>query len=201
MKIGREIKETWTEIKQMEIDGSFQRKFSPGDYKSVDFGEDGLIRMRVAGYGKDCRADGYSIPVSWIARDVTAKRHKMHHKWFGEYSKCDLRKWLNGELYDRLPDDLKQIIIPTLKRQIAYTPEYDSYTDEVVDKLWIPSFGEVFEGGYPDLFSDDESRAMASWWWLRSASYNDGFINVYSDGGSSIGNSSTAGALALGFST
>ena len=59
MEIKREIKETWAEIKDMQIDGSFQRTFSPGDYKSVDFGEDGIIRMRVAGYGKDHKADGY----------------------------------------------------------------------------------------------------------------------------------------------
>ena len=125
----------------------------------------------------------------------------MHNDWFGEYSKSDLRKWLNDELYNRLPDDLKRIIVPVLKRQVAYDADWNCYTDEVVDKIWIPSFSEVFEGGYPDLFSDDESRSMASFWWCRSAYGNYDFYGVGSSGGNTNGYASTAGALALGFST
>ena len=198
MKFGKEITETWEELKSMIGDGSFS--YQPGDFKKVDLGEDGIIRMRLAGQEVDCDKDGFVIPTTWIAGDLTAKRHRMHNDWFGEYSKSDLRKWLNEVLFERLPDELKEIIVPTLKRQVAYDPNWNCYTDCVTDKLWIPSFAELFEGGYPDLFSDDESRAMGRPYWTRSACNNSSFSYVYSDGSSGNGGASGSGALALGFS-
>ena len=201
MKIGREIKETWAEIEELQLVGALMKAYAPGDYKLVDLGEDGVIRMRLAGLHRDVKADGEPVSATWIAGDLTAKRHRIHHDWFGEYSKSDLRKWLNDELYNRLPDDLKRIIIPVLKRQIAYDVDWNCYTDEVVDKIWIPSFSEVFEGGYPDLFSDDESRSMASFWWCRSASSGYYFYGVISSGYYSYNGASNSYPLALGFST
>ena len=125
----------------------------------------------------------------------------MHNDWFGEYSKSDLRKWLNEELYNRLPDELKRLIIPVKKRQVAYDADWNCYTDEVVDKIWIPSFSELFEGGYPDLFSDDESRAMGQFYWLRSADGGNSFGGVSSGGNSSSDGAGNSYPLALGFST
>ena len=201
MKIGREIKETWAEIEELQKNGALLSRCVPGDYKLVDFGEDGVIRMRLVGLHKDVREDGVPASATWIAGDLTAKRHQMHNDWFGEYSKSDLRKWLNDELYNRLPDDLKRIIVPVLKRQVAYDADWNCYTDEVVDKIWIPSFAELFEGGYPDLFTDDESRAMGAFYWLRSANGASYFYYVSSSGDFSYYNASYSRALALGFST
>ena len=201
MKIGREIKETWAEIEELQKNGALLSRCVPGDYKLVDFGEDGVIRMRFAGLHKDVREYGEPAYATWVAGDLTAKRHQMHNGWFGEYSKSDLRKWLNDELYNRLPDDLKRIIVPVLKRQVACDAGWNSYTDKVIDKIWIPSFAELFEGGYLDLFTDDESRAMGAFYWLRSASNTKGFNNVGSSGSSSSSSANNSGALALGFST
>lgn len=201
MKIGREIKETWAEIEELQKNGALLSRCAPGDYKLVDLGEDGVIRMRFAGLHKDVREYGEPAYATWVAGDLTAKRHQMHNDWFGEYSKSDLRKWLNDELYNRLPDDLKRIIVPVLKRQVAYDADWNCYTDEVVDKIWIPSFAELFEGGYPDLFTDDESRAMGAFYWLRSAYYTSGFYRVDSSGGGNYGYAFNSYPLALGFST
>ena len=201
MKIGREIKETWAEIEELQKNGALLSRCVPGDYKLVDFGEDGVIRMRFAGLDKDVMEYGEPAYATWVAGDLTAKRHQMHNDWFGEYSKSDLRKWLNDELYNRLPDDLKRIIVPVLKRQVAYDADWNCYTDEVVDKIWIPSFAELFEGGYPDLFTDDESRAMGAFWWLRSAYGNSYFYSVNSSGNGNYTGASSSYALALRFST
>lgn len=201
MKIGREIKETWAEIEELQKNGALLSRCVPGDYKLVDFGEDGVIRMRLAGLHKDVREDGEPAYATWVAGDLTAKRHPMHNDWFGEYSKSDLRKWLNDGLYNRLPDDLKRIIVPVLKRQVAYDADWNCYTDEVVDKIWIPSFAELFEGGYPDLFTDNESRAMGAFYWLRSARNDYNFIGVGSSGTGNGDGANGSYPLALGFST
>lgn len=201
MKIGREIKETWAEIKELQKAGALLSRCTPGDYKLVDFGEDGVIRMRLAGLHKDVREDGEPVYATWIAGNLTAKRHRMHNDWLGEYSKSDLRKWLNDELYNRLPEDLKSIIVPVLKRQVAYDADWNCYTDEVVDKIWIPSFSELFEGGYPELFSDDESRAMGQFYWTRSASSSNYFYGVISSGNINGTGAFASIPLPLGFST
>ena len=112
MKIGKEIKESWSDIENMQLDGALLRYCAPGDYKLVDFGEDGVIRMRLAGIHKDIASNDEPVYATWIAGDLTAKRHRMHNDWFGEYSKSDLRKWLNEKLYNRLSDELKRLIIP-----------------------------------------------------------------------------------------
>ena len=201
MKIGREIKETWAEIEELQFIGVLSRVYAPGDYKLADLGEDGVVRMRLVGLHRDVKADGEPVNATWIAGDLTAKRHQMHNDWFGEYGKSDLRKWLNDELYNRLPDDLKRIIVPVLKRQVAYDADWNCYTDEVVDKIWIPSFSELFEGGYPELFSDDESRAMGQFYWCRSAGNTSYFIGVNSSGYNSSTGAITSYPLPLGFST
>lgn len=201
MKIGKEIKESWSDIENMQLDGVLLQYCDPGDYKLVDFGEDGVIRMRLAGIHKDIASNDEPVYATWIAGGLTAKRHRMHNDWFGEYSKSDLRKWLNEELYNRLPDDLKRLIIPVKKRQVAYDADWNCYTDEVCDAIWIPSFSELFEGGYPDLFSDDESRAMGQFYWTRSADYNSDFYGVNSNGISNNYIAYNSYPLALGFST
>ena len=84
---------------------------------------------------------------------------------------------------------------------MAYDADWNCYTDEVVDKIWIPSFAELFEGGYPDLFTDDESRAMGAFYWLRSANNTNTFNGVNSSGNNYYYYAYNSYPLALGFST
>ena len=57
----------------------------------------------------------------------------------GGWRDCQLRKDCNGELLSLLPDDLAAMITPRRIVQKIRGREYES-----VDKLWIPSYTEVF---------------------------------------------------------
>lgn len=200
MKIGREIKESWSEIKELQAARVLQRVYNPGDYKLVDLGELGVIRMRFAGSQNDVNPNEEPVDATWIAADPTKKGLRWSHTPTGEYSKSDLRAWLNEALYTRLPEDLKEIIVPVVKRQVAYDPKYDCYTDEVCDVLWIPSFSELFDGGYPELFSNNESRALGQPYWTRSASGTCSVYKVNEHGAICYSETGFLNALILGFS-
>ena len=57
----------------------------------------------------------------------------------GGWRDCQLRKDCNGELLSLLPDDLAAMITPRRIVQKIRGREYES-----LDKLWIPSYTEVF---------------------------------------------------------
>lgn len=81
------------------------------------------------------------------------------------YKDSDLRGWLNGEFFDLLPDDFKEILA---------TASVPSGGEILEDKVFIPSeteyrgelrFGECEEGAQFELYKD---------WHNRIAGYPDG---------------------------
>lgn len=81
------------------------------------------------------------------------------------YKDSDIRKWLNGEFYDLLPDDFKKVLT---------TASVLSGGEILEDKVYIPSeteyygelkFGECEEGEQFELYKD---------WHNRIAGYPDG---------------------------
>lgn len=129
----------------------------------------------------------------------------------GGWKETGLRKYLNSDMLDQMPDDLKEAITERTIRQVIGEKEYISQ-----DKLWIPSVTEVFgeigedveEDGFQfDIFKDRAKRIKrldggADNWWLRSphVGHEDGFYHVNSGGSwnNNWGASHTIG-VAVGF--
>lgn len=113
-----------------------------------------------------------------------------------DYTKCSLRKWLNGDFFELLPDDFKEIIIPSKIKVGKKTIE---------DKVFIPSEFEIFgkkeygdaeEGELFDLFKDWHNRIAGysdgqygRWYWLRTkaTASADCFCGCYCHGGAGYG--------------
>lgn len=112
-------------------------------------------------------------------------------------------------------DELREMIVP---RRIVQTMDGERLESE--DKLWLPSFTEMFgkEGAEDwapadtdetqlELFSTERSRVKerpgnGTWWyWLRSpgGSISARFCRVYSAGGANYGFASRAYGVAFGF--
>ena len=200
MKLRNEIKDTWAEIKEHEADGSFLQRYGIGDYKVIDLGENGIIRFAIRAFGVDSRPDGTKALISWVAADLTKKRYRMHHDWFGQWGECDLRATLSGEVLDSFSEDVRAAIVPVIKKQIAYKPDWTCFTERTLDDLWIPSFSEMFEGVYSG-FDTEEERALDQFYWCRSANGNNSFNGVNSSGSYDYYYANGAYPLALGFST
>lgn len=113
----------------------------------------------------------------------------------GGWRDSELRKWLNEEFFEQLPDWLQKRIIPVVKKSST-----DEEIVETVDKIFIPSKIEVFgeteyskkgEGEQYEFFKDWHNRIKglekdkhSTSYWLRSTrpgSYSS-FYGVNSNG-------------------
>ena len=141
--------------------------------------------------------------------------HRMNHEYFnaGGWHCCEMRKWLNDEVFNELPDELKAVIKPVTK----ITGIGAGIKDEKIasmDKLFLFSQVEVFghnrfsesgEGtqyeGFKNGCTKLDGDGEASLWWLRSpyASNAANFCNVYSDGTASNLVASSSLGVAFGF--
>lgn len=93
----------------------------------------------------------------------------------------DLRNCLDTELFNLLPDDLQEIIIPR-----TVTNKINRRNVSTTSKLWLPSRTEVFGDSWRTdigdvhfpIFDSDRSRVknfnkQYCWWWMRSPWYED----------------------------
>lgn len=133
----------------------------------------------------------------------------------GGWECCEMRQYLNTEIFNLFPEDLKRVIVPT--KIIQQDVDCDIWR-ETKDKLFLFSIGQVF--GFESneqpidprigeaqircfktakgrVKMDDSNRATS--WWLRSAGTASGFRYVTSRGlVYNYGANSTDG-VALGF--
>lgn len=115
----------------------------------------------------------------------------------GGWAESDMRRYLNEEVIELLPDELREIIKPTKIVQAC-----DGKRRETEDKLFLLSRTQVFgkDEWYEPTESDDspidifessrkrvkelEGYGTPEHWWLRSpsSSYSDDFCLVRTDG-------------------
>lgn len=78
--------------------------------------------------------------VTFVSKDCLATEMPMNEERtnYGGWAESDLRKRLNTEVFNTLPEDLKEVIATTKRRQYV-----DGKIVECEDKLWIPSEYEI----------------------------------------------------------
>ena len=117
----------------------------------------------------------------------------------------DLRNCLDTELYDLLPDDLKEIIVPR-----TVTNKINRRNVSTTSKLWLPSRTEVFGDNWRTdigdvhfpIFDTDRSRVknfnkQYCWWWMRSPWYEDDSTYVCFVSGNGSADSSLASSTSV----
>lgn len=154
--------------------------------------------------------------VTFVSKDCLATEMPMNEERtnYGGWAESDLRKRLNTEVFNTLPEDLKEVIAITKRRQYV-----DGEIVECEDKLWIPSeyeihgreiFAEHVEGEEQfELYKDRRNRMKkvgnngedTDWYWCDSphASNATHFCYVGSHGRANYSNASTALAVPLCF--
>ena len=165
----------WNTIKKAQADGKLQELLQVGDelditlktgeeltVQAVGTTEHGLIFLL-----KDCMKDEHGMN-----KHMTSK---------GGWRDSEMRLWLNGTIIHMLPDELREMIVP---RCIVQTMDGERLESE--DKLWLPSFTEMFgkEGAEDwapvdtdetqlELFSTERRRVKErpgnGTWWYWSA--------------------------------
>ena len=153
----------------------------------------------------------------FVLKDCMKDKKPMNKKLTnaGGWRDSFMREWLNGTIFHMMPDALQEIIVPRTIRQTL-----DGAVVETEDKLWLPSFTEMFgKEGAEDwapadtgdeqfqLYTSEKSRVKeqgerGTWWyWLRSpyGSNSTAFCRVYSDGSAGSSDASNSFGVAFGF--
>ncbi len=198
----------WNTIKKAQADGKLQELFQLGDELDITLKTGEELTVQVADAKEHMR---------FVLKDCMKDEHSMNKKMTNEggWRDSGMRPWLNETVFHMLPDELQEIIVPRRIVQIM-----DGETLESGDRLWLPSFAEMFgeekakdwapadtNETQMELFTTERSRVKevpenGTWWyWLRSprGSNSTYFCDVYSNGSANCSNASNGNGVAFGF--
>ena len=199
------IEDSWDVILEAIDDGSAVDRYPVGATKELDLGELGTIRMQLAGFDLDDRADGAGkAATTWIALDpLDAQVMNDSLLSAGGWRDSNLRAVLQGDVYGALPENVREHLVTVKKRQL-HADEWQ----ETEDALWIPDGHELFGANslYYALFRDAYESRVRCWttgdnvpWWLRSAYNDDHFRFVGSTGSHGVDHVSNTVFVVIGF--
>lgn len=196
---------TWAEIKaavQAGINGlDLSKYWSLGDTKSVTLTTGETIELQIAGFNHDTYSDGVTAPVTLVMKDCLNTKAQMNSSdtSAGGYPASAMKTWVENNIYNKLPSDLKTLVAPVKKKWYTTYDDASSLTEGNYN-VWLLSEREVFgtnsftvgtgEGTKYDIFTDNASRikrvnGTADYWWLGSCNRygGGGFVYVNSGGG------------------
>lgn len=220
VQVGNFATSTWAEIKtavQGGINGlDLSSVWNIGDTKSVTLTTNEVIELQIAGFNHDIYSDGVAAPVTFVMKDCLSSVEPMNtaNNNAGGYPASTMKTYVETNIYNKLPSDLKAIVAPVKKK--CYTAYNDaSSLNEANYNVWLLAEAEVFdsvshtigngEGTKYPIFTDNTSRVkkvntVDRLWWLRSCTKYSGrsFVLVYDDGNVSYTNAADYYGVAVG---
>lgn len=167
--------------------------YKVGDTKEIDMGSYGTHTVRISnitpcdGTLKSETACGFVIEFADVITDYVMNDLTTN---VGGWPKTNMRKYLNNDIYNALPIDLKNGIIDTkVISGHGSTAGEDNF--ESTDKLYLLSNTEVDASGFNDTTKDSnitrqldyyllktstrikQNNGSNAYWWLRTADSND----------------------------
>ena len=187
-------------------------KYRVGDTKTVDMGTYGTHTLRIANKSKpsSCSTSGYSQTACGFVLEFVdiITTHIMNDTMtnIGGWPATSMRTFVNNDIYNALPSDLRNGIIDTVT--VSGRGYSDSANFTSTDKLYLLSGKEIYtdfsstydtandltrtldyytaQGVTTSSYSGaiKKNGASAEWWWLRGAysGTNGVFCNVKDDG-------------------
>lgn len=208
IQIGAFATSTWAEIKAAVQAGIYGLDLSEywavGNTKSVTLTTNEVIELQIAGFNHDTYSDGVTAPVTLVMKKCLNTTAKMNSSDIntGGYPASAMKTWVENNIYNKLPADLKAIVAP-VKKKCYTTYNQASSLSEANYNVWLLAEAEVFdsvsytvgngEGTKYPIFTDNASRVKkvngsANNWWLRSARSSDSAYFVRVGSGGSVGN-------------
>lgn len=195
---------------------NLQDYFSIGDTKPVTLTTGETIELQIAGFNHDTFSDGVTAPVTFVMKDCLNTKAQMNSSSTnaGGYPASAMKSWVENNIYDKLPSDLKTLVAPVKKKWYTTHNDANSLTEGNYN-VWLLSEMEVSgtntytigngEGSKYDIFTDNASRIKKvngtnNYWWLGSCvrSYSNSFVGVSSGGSVGYGNAGGSGGVAAG---
>lgn len=220
IQVGDFATSNWADIKaavQAGINGlDLFECWAVGDTKSVTLTTNEVIELQIAGFNHDTYSDGVTAPVTLVMKDCLSSTEPMNsdNNNAGGYPASAMKTYVETNIYNKLPSDLKAIVSPVKKRCYTSYPDVSSLS-EANYNVWLLAEAEVFdsvshtigngEGTKYPIFTDNTSRVkkvntVAKLWWLRSCTKSSGrnFVLVYDDGNVSFTNATSHCGVVVG---
>ena len=90
------------------------------------------------------------------------------------WEQCSLRKWLNGEYYEKTFSEEEKAAIQECELKNPDNPKYGTKGgNDTRDRVFLLSIDEAER-----YFKDDMDRATGSWWWLRSPGGEQNYASI-----------------------
>lgn len=170
--------------------------FSIGDTKPVTLTTGETIELQIAGFNHDTFSDGVTAPMTFVMKDCLNTKAQMNSSNIntGGYPASAMKTWVENNIYDKLPSDLKALVAPVKKKWYTTYNQTSSLTEGNYN-VWLLSEAEVFdsvtqtigtgEGTKYPIFTDNASRIKKFneekfIWWLGSCykGGNNYFVQV-----------------------
>lgn len=125
------------------------------------------VRMRIAGFRQDTRADGSGLAGITFISDTSVATREMNTGSGTDWGAAELRSWLNGDFVATLPEELQANLVSVAKTTNSFSLAGTQETTQ--DKVWVASYSELVgeleasceryssylsEGAQYQLFSD-----------------------------------------------
>ncbi len=190
-RLKKEVKETLLKLKSVYIGENIKT-----------FGDDilaGCLSLEtLTAFDKTIEMSAFELgaykgsPIKWIPLSIDLKTRTMliiaekpicdkpYNKEFIDvtWEKCTLRKWLNEDFYSSFTDEEKAKIAKTTVVNSDNKKYGTKGGNDTTDKIFLLSIDEAEK-----LFANDATRAVGSWWWLRSPGcFQDYAASVYDSG-------------------
>lgn len=214
IQVGDFATSTWAEIKAAVQAGigdlDLSEHWAVGDTKSVTLTTGKTIELQIAGFNHDTYSDGVTAPITLVMKDClnTVAQMNSSDTNTGGYPASAMKTYVETNIYNKLPSDLKAIVAP-VKKKCYTTYNQASSLSEANYNVWLLAEVEVFdivsqtvgngEGTKYPIFTDDTSRIKKAnnydvWWWLRSCVYNNNRAFVVVTAGGNVGSNYAAGS-------
>ena len=207
-------------------------KYNVGDTKTIDMGTYGTHTLRIANTStpSECSRTGFSQTACGFVLEFAdiIIEHTMNGTATnaGGWPATTMRTFVNNDIYNAIPDEIKNAIIDTTVVSGHGKSDTENFTS--TDKLYLLSTAEVWSQGSSNTISTDTARdntrqldyyknlgtstsnysgaikkngTSASRWWLRAAYSNTAFtfLFVSNSGGWSANNATIASGVAPAF--
>ena len=207
-------------------------KYNVGDTKTIDMGTYGTHTLRIANTStpSECSRTGFSQAACGFVLEFAdiIIEHTMNGTATnaGGWPATTMRTFVNNDIYNAIPDEIKNAIIDTTVVSGHGKSDTENFTS--TDKLYLLSTAEVWAQGSSNTISNDTARdntrqldyyknlgtstsnysgaikkngTSASRWWLRAAYSNTTFtfLFVSDSGGWSANNTTIASGVSPAF--
>lgn len=209
---------TWAQIKEVCDAGLASFWWNIGDTKKITLFTGEILTLQIYDFDHDYKdANNWeTLPITIGMKNLMKSTHRMNptHDNEGGWPGCEMYTYLNTEIWNYLPADLKAVITPTVKK--TNRGHFNQTIEVSTDNLFLFNNVEVgwgsntstpycYEGHKYPIFSNNSSRikylsdgaGLASTWWLRCPNignttnfwfvYGDGYVSSYGYAGNSYG--------------